>query len=101
LPWIASDDAAIHEEVWLRAQDLARAPASELERDRLRALLPDAFVAIEHIGSTAVPGFLAKPTIDVMAAVESLDGVDALIAHLCDNGYTTSAAFNASLTDRK
>ena len=28
---------------------------------------------IEHIGSTAVPGLAAKPVIDVMAPVESLD----------------------------
>src|SRR5438477_6196865 len=28
---------------------------------------------IEHIGSTAVPGLVAKPVIDIMAAVESLD----------------------------
>ena len=27
----------------------------------------------EHIGSTAVPGLVAKPVIDIMAAVESLD----------------------------
>jgi len=29
---------------------------------------------IEHIGSTAVPGLDAKPVIDMMAGVESLDG---------------------------
>jgi GrpB-like predicted nucleotidyltransferase (UPF0157 family) len=28
---------------------------------------------IEHIGSTAVPGLVAKPVIDIMAAVASLD----------------------------
>lgn len=28
---------------------------------------------VEHIGSTAVPGLSAKPTIDIMAAVESLE----------------------------
>ena len=36
-----------------------------------------------------------------MAAVDSLDGVNALIERLCNNGYTTSMAFNATLTDRK
>src|SRR5262245_56615875 len=28
---------------------------------------------IEHIGSTAVPGLAAKPIIDIMAAVQTLD----------------------------
>ncbi len=93
--------AAINEEVSLHAHDPAWAEAFELERDRLRALLPEAFGAIEHIGSTAVPGLVAKPIIDIMAAVDSLDNVEVLIERLCDNGYTTSTEFNASLADRK
>lgn len=39
----------------------------------LRSALPGAFAAIEHIGSTAVPGLAAKPIIDLMAAVEELE----------------------------
>ena len=93
--------AAINEQVSLCAHDPAWARAFELERDRLQALLPGVFVAIEHIGSTAVPGLAAKPVVDIMAAVASLEHADALIDCLCDNGYTTSAEFNASLTDRK
>ncbi|NUO60734.1 MAG: GrpB family protein [Hamadaea sp.] len=42
----------------------------------LRAALPDVIVEMEHIGSTAVAGLAAKPVIDLMAAVESLDIVD-------------------------
>ena len=93
--------AAINEEVALSAHDPAWAQAFELERARLMALLPGVFLAIEHIGSTAVPGLVAKPVIDLMAAVESLHGVDALIDQLCENGYTTSHEFNATLADRK
>ena len=93
--------AAINEQVALSAHDPAWAQAFELERARLRALLPGVFLAIEHIGSTAVPNLVAKPVIDVMAAIESLDGVDALIDRLCAHGYTTSQEFNATLTDRK
>ncbi len=94
-------DAAINEEVSLRAHDPAWAHAFELERERLQTLLPGVFVAMEHIGSTAVPELAAKPIIDIMAAVESLEGVDGLIERLCDNSYATSVEFNASLTDRK
>ena len=51
--------------------DLAAAAIAEL-----RAALPHTIVEIEHIGSTAVPGLAAKPVIDLMAAVASLDTVD-------------------------
>ncbi|MFE6610666.1 GrpB family protein [Amycolatopsis sp. NPDC057786] len=38
--------------------------------------LPSVFAAIEHIGSTAVPGLAAKPVIDLMAAAEDLGAVE-------------------------
>ena len=93
--------AAIHEDVKLRAHDPDWAQAFDLERARLQALLPDAFLAVEHIGSTAVEGLPAKPIIDIMAGVASLGGADTLIDRLCGNGYTTSTEFNATLSDRK
>ena len=93
--------AAINEEVALSPHDPAWAQAFELERARLHALLPGSFLAIEHIGSTAVPGLVAKPVIDLMAAIESLDDVEILVDRLCANGYTTSREFNATLADRK
>jgi GrpB-like predicted nucleotidyltransferase (UPF0157 family) len=41
-----------------------------------------AFVDFEHIGSTAIPKQRAKPIIDMMAAVESLKGLDDLLESL-------------------
>lgn len=52
----------------------------------LMAAVPDVFVAIEHIGSTAVPGLAAKPIIDLMAATERLELVrerEADLSRLC------------------
>ncbi|HEX6941306.1 MAG TPA: GrpB family protein [Gemmatimonadaceae bacterium] len=44
------------------------------EAERLRQSLAAWLVgAIEHIGSTAVPGLAAKPVIDIMAGVTSLE----------------------------
>jgi GrpB-like predicted nucleotidyltransferase (UPF0157 family) len=42
---------------------------------------------IEHIGSTAVPGMPAKPVIDIMAAVASLDASRDAIARLAEASY--------------
>ncbi|KGN38799.1 dephospho-CoA kinase [Knoellia subterranea] len=43
---------------------------------RLRKALGDTAVAIEHIGSTAVPGLLAKDVIDLQVGVRSLADAD-------------------------
>lgn len=42
------------------------------ERARILGVLGPRVVAIEHIGSTAVPGLPAKPIIDLMLGVDSL-----------------------------
>ena len=53
--------------------------------------LPAVFIHIEHIGSTAVPGLAAKPVIDLMAAVETLDAVLGRDAELAALGYESVA----------
>jgi GrpB-like predicted nucleotidyltransferase (UPF0157 family) len=42
---------------------------------------------IEHVGSTAVPGLPAKPIVDIMAAVESLESSRPALAKLREVGY--------------
>lgn len=44
---------------------------------RIRLALGDTAVAIEHIGSTSVPGLLAKDVIDLQVAVQHLSDADA------------------------
>jgi GrpB-like predicted nucleotidyltransferase (UPF0157 family)/ketosteroid isomerase-like protein len=49
--------------------------------------LGDALVAIHHMGSTAVPGIMAKPTIDILVEARDLDAVEARTAALVQQGY--------------
>ncbi|MDI1240099.1 MAG: GrpB family protein [Polaromonas sp.] len=93
--------AAIHEDVSLQAYDSRWPDRFVAERDRLLALFPLVFVDIEHIGSTAVPGMVAKPIVDLLAGVESMAMARSLAEPLRDAAYTTSAEFNATLTDRQ
>ena len=43
--------------------------------------------SIEHVGSTAVPGLVAKPIIDIMAPVQSLEESAAAIKAAISIGY--------------
>ena len=58
------------------------------ERDNLRAVLaPWLAGQIEHIGSTAVPGLAAKPVVDIMAPIHSLEDSAPAIEVLADHHY--------------
>lgn len=61
---------------------------AEFERLRVRAAaaVGDVAVAIEHIGSTAVPGLAAKPLIDLVVVVEPQD-VQTAVERLVAIGY--------------
>ena len=60
----------------------------EAERRLLDDVLARWLVApIEHIGSTAVPGLAAKPVIDIMAPVESLEASRGAIEPLKPMNY--------------
>jgi len=43
--------------------------------------------SIEHVGSTAVPGMVAKPVIDIMFGVKSLEESKPAINALVESGY--------------
>jgi GrpB-like predicted nucleotidyltransferase (UPF0157 family)/GNAT superfamily N-acetyltransferase len=59
----------------------------EEEQALRRALAAWLVGPVEHIGSTAVPGLAAKPVVDIMAGVETLDASRPAIVELADLGY--------------
>jgi len=57
------------------------------EADLLHSTLGGKALRIEHIGSTAIPGMVAKPIIDIMVAVVSLAVAAELIPVVGSLGY--------------
>lgn len=56
-------------------------------RGRLLDVLGELAVAVEHVGSTAVPGLAAKPVVDIDAVVPSAEDVPLAIERLERAGY--------------
>jgi GrpB-like predicted nucleotidyltransferase (UPF0157 family) len=59
----------------------------EREADLLHCALGEKALRIDHIGSTAIPGMVAKPIIDIMVAVVSLTQATELIPVVEALGY--------------
>jgi GrpB-like predicted nucleotidyltransferase (UPF0157 family) len=57
--------------------------------------------AIEHVGSTAVPGLGAKPVIDVMVGLSDLAEAEARIAALEAAGYRYVQKYEEQLPERR
>jgi GrpB-like predicted nucleotidyltransferase (UPF0157 family) len=57
------------------------------EEDRLRSILGDRVVRLEHTGSTSVPGLAAKPTIDMTMIVPDSSDEPAYLPDLEAAGY--------------
>jgi len=59
----------------------------EREAERIRALLGDKVLLLEHVGSTSVPGLPAKPIIDIDLQVADSADEDAYVPQLTAAGY--------------
>jgi len=59
----------------------------EQEKDLLNRALGEKALQTEHIGSTSIPGIVAKPIIDIMVAVVSLSQATEHIPKLEELGY--------------
>ena len=81
-PAIGSGD-----EVGLVAHNPAWAAAALAERRRLTAGAPRILIEVHHIGSTSVPGLVAKPIVDLLGVAPSLAALDAGRARIEALGY--------------
>lgn len=59
----------------------------EADAARIRAVLGDVALAVDHVGSTAVPGLPAKPVIDILLHVSDPADEDAYVPGLVGLGY--------------
>ena len=67
----------------------------------LRLALAPFVVEIEHIGSTAVPGLVAKPVIDIQVGVRTLDDSADIVLAVESLGYEYVPEFEDELPDRR
>ncbi len=65
----------------------------EEEAARLRGVFGDLLTGLHHIGSTSIPGMAAKPVVDMMPLVRSIDAVDELDAPMVALGYQPRGEF--------
>jgi putative glutamine amidotransferase len=62
----------------------------EAEAARIRAALGELAVAVDHVGSTSVPGLAAKPIVDIQVSVRSMIPRTAYVEPLRALGYRWS-----------
>ncbi|MBS3784966.1 MAG: GrpB family protein [Anaerolineae bacterium] len=65
----------------------------EQEVDELTAVFGEEIVAAHHIGSTAIPGIVAKPIIDILLEVRDIGRIDAFNEEMRARGYLPKGAF--------
>jgi GrpB-like predicted nucleotidyltransferase (UPF0157 family) len=74
-------------EVALHPHDERWAGVFESHRRRIEQALHGASIAIEHIGSTSVPGLAAKPIVDLVVVVRDIAAEREYLPQLLGAGY--------------
>jgi GrpB-like predicted nucleotidyltransferase (UPF0157 family) len=65
----------------------------EEEKELLQAILGDNIIDIQHVGSTSIPGMIAKPIIDVAIAIEKFENAFVNIKPIENLGYEYKGEF--------
>jgi GrpB-like predicted nucleotidyltransferase (UPF0157 family) len=77
----------VSDAISLAAPDPNWPAAYILARDEILDLLPAPPLLIEHMGSTAVPGLMAKPVIDIIILVTDMEPTRQAMPRLARIGY--------------
>jgi GrpB-like predicted nucleotidyltransferase (UPF0157 family) len=72
-----------------------------IESQLLQVALASLRPVVEHIGSTSIPGLAAKPVIDMLVGVESLEAFAAHSDRLAIYGYEYIPEYERALPDRR
>jgi GrpB-like predicted nucleotidyltransferase (UPF0157 family) len=90
---MANPFASDRRRVELVPHDPAWPAVAAAESVRLAAAIGETLIVVEHIGSTAIPGIAAKPTIDLMPIVRDLAVLDARQPRIEALGYVWRGEF--------
>ena len=58
------------------------------EKKRIQSVLGECILQIEHVGSTSIPGLIAKPIIDILLVVLNSSDEFSYVPQLESSGYT-------------
>jgi GrpB-like predicted nucleotidyltransferase (UPF0157 family) len=72
-----------------------------LEAQRIQAVLHSCNPVIEHVGSTAVPGLVAKPTLDMLVGLPDPENLDSAVFPLIGLGYIYVRVYEQVMPERR
>jgi len=73
----------------------------EKEKARILKAVGTKVVAVEHVGSTSVPGLGAKPVVDIMVGIPHLSGALDCLEPLESIGYEYVPEYEAAMPQRR
>jgi GrpB-like predicted nucleotidyltransferase (UPF0157 family) len=74
-------------DVQLHSYNPQWAESARIESNALVATMEPIVLSVHHVGSTAIPGMLSRPILDLMPVVSSLAGLDSRRATIESLGY--------------
>jgi len=80
-------------EIVLAPHSTAWGPAFEREASAIREALSDLSIELHHVGSTAIPGIVAKPVIDMLGIVPAVEELDVCVHRLAALEYEALGEF--------